>query len=121
LIIAALGVLFFLIWLVTMIVAYDPYQLGGGMFVVERLFLIVASLITYQSMIDDSSSRLVEKSLFWMVFAIILYTTGSLVVIGLGDRLLKTNYWLLYTAYHINWSLLIAANLLYSKAFLCRS
>ena len=28
--IAALGVLFFLIWLVTMIVAYDPYQLGDG-------------------------------------------------------------------------------------------
>jgi hypothetical protein len=121
LIIATLGVLFFLIWLATMVVAYNPDQIGGGISIIERVFLIAGSLITLQSLMADSSSKLVEKSLFWMVVAVLLNATGTLVMVGLSDSLLKTNYWLLYVAYHINWSLDIAANVLYSKALLCKS
>jgi hypothetical protein len=120
LMIATPGILFFLIWLGTMLFSPGPQQIGGGMSVVSRLFMIAASLMMLQSLIADSSSRLIERSLFWMVIAVLLYATGSMVVIGLSDRLLKDNYWLLYIAYHINWALLIAANLLYSKAFLCK-
>jgi hypothetical protein len=73
-----------------------------------------------QSLLADSSVRLVEKSLFWVVSAVLLYSAGSMVVIGLSDRLLRANYWLLYVAYHVNWALEISANLLYSKALLCK-
>jgi len=119
--IGGLGIGFFLIWLGATLFSHGQQQMGGWMSVVARIFLIAASLLAFQSLMADARTRLLESSLFWMVIAVILYSAGSMVTIGVSDMLLKTNYWQLYVVYHINWSLLIVANMLYSKALLCKS
>jgi hypothetical protein len=118
--IVSMWILFSFVWLGTILFSHGTQQIGGGISVVARLFLVAASLVVIQPLMADSSVRLVDKSLFWMVAAVLIYSTGSMVVIGLSDRLFRANYWLLYVAYHVNWSLEIAANLLYSKALLCK-
>lgn len=116
----AIAILFVMIWSVKMMFFYNPAELGGGISIIARLFMIAASLIALQSLLVDSSIRLIDMPVFWMVSAVILNAAGSLVVLGLVDTLLKISILSWYVAYHINWSLEIAANLLFSKALLCR-
>jgi len=120
LILVLLGISFFVVWLGYMALYYDPNEFGGAMPITDRLFMILGSIVAMQSLVTDSTARLFEQSLFWMIFAVILDAPGSLIGIGLFDRMLKDNYWLMYVVYHINWSLDIATNLLYSKALLCK-
>jgi len=116
-----LGILFVVIWAVDMISFHDPNRINSGMAMISRTFLIVMALVTLQSAIKDEKSNLLERPVFWVVMGVVLYSAGTLLVVGLSNQLLELGVPYFVVAWHINWSLLIIANLLYTKGMLCKS
>jgi len=117
----ALGILFVVIWIVDMFYFHDPHRMNSTMAMTSRTFLIVMSLVTLQSAIEDERSHLLERPVFWVVMGVVLYSAGTLLVVGLSNQLLALGKVYFDVAWHINWSLLIIANLLYTKGMLCKS
>lgn len=116
-----LGILFVVIWVLDMVFFRDPDHINSGMAMISRTFLIVMALVTLQSAIKDERSHLLERPVFWVVMGVVLYSSGTLLVVGLSNQLLDLGVPYFVVAWHINWSLLIIANLLYTKGMLCKS
>jgi hypothetical protein len=120
-ILGVLGVLFMVIWMVDMIYFYHPDHINSGMAMASRAFLILMSLVTLQTAIKDEKSHLMQRPVFWVVMGVAVYSSGTLLLLGLSNHLLKLGQPYFVVAWHINWSLLIIANLLYTKGMLCKS
>lgn len=117
----ALGVFYALIWVVDMIWLRDPNYINSGLAIISRTFLIVMCLITLQAALQDERSHLRERPVFWVVIGVILYSAGTLVVVGLSNQLLRLGESYFVAAWHVNWALLIIANLFYMMGMLCKS
>jgi hypothetical protein len=111
---------FLLVWTADRIFLDMPDQMNSEMAIVSRLFLFAMSLVVISALSRDATSRLDQKYLFWIATGVIVYSTGTFIVAGLGNRLLQLSASLFVIAWHINWLLLIIANLLYTKGLLCR-
>lgn len=116
-----LGVMFVGIWAADRVWLYDADHINSGMAIVSRIFLILMSLVTLQAAMKDERSHLTERPVFWVVIGAILYSAGTLVVVGLSNQLLQLGESYFVAAWHINWALLITANLFYTKGMLCKS
>jgi hypothetical protein len=120
LILKSLGGLFVGVWIVDMILPTSDH-FNNVMAMISRVFVLVMSLITLQAAMKDETSPLFERSIFWVGVGAAIYSSGTLLLLGLSNYLLQlgTSYFL--AAWHINWALLIAANLFYTKGMLCKS
>jgi len=118
-----LGCLFFFpfIWIVNRAFFDVPLQMNTEMALLSRLFLILMSIFIVAQEQRDLSGRMIDKSVFWVATSVILYSSGTFIVFGVGNLLLKTDVSQFVWAWHINWSLIIISNLLYTKALFCRS
>jgi hypothetical protein len=116
-----LGVLFVAIWVADMIWFNNSEHMNSGMAMISRMFVLVMSLITFQQTLKDERRHLVERPVFWVAMGAILYSCGTLLVVGLSNQLLQIGKTIFDVAWHINWSLLIIANLFYTKGILCKS
>ena len=119
-IIIALELIFAVVWLIEVPTFYNPRAVTADVQTVSRILLIVASLVILQSILDQSSNRLMDLALFWVASGVILYSTGTLMVFSLANRLLKLGLPYFEMAWRINWLLSITANLFYVRAFLCK-
>jgi hypothetical protein len=104
-----------------MIWFYDPDHIDSAMAIVSRILLIVMSLVTLQAAMRDEQSHLTARPIFWVVIGVILYSSGTMLVFGLSNQLLKLGETYFIVAWHVNWSLLIIANLAYTRGMLCKS
>jgi hypothetical protein len=111
--------LFFIVWLIDAILIDSLTEMNSSMAAISRLFLIAQSLMMINFMSKESSVPLSTRGVFWVASGVILYSTGTFIVAGLGSRLLEINVSLFVMAWHVNWGLLIVANLLYTKGMLC--
>ena len=114
-------ILFVVVWITDKVFFDIPNQTNSEMALVSRLFLFYLSLLMISAASRDVTTRLSDKPIFWVAAGVILYSTGTFIGAGLGTRLLNLNVSFFVIAWHINWSLLIVANLLYTKALLCKS
>ena len=115
-----LGILFVVIWGADMIWFNNPDQYKSGMAMISRTVVLVMSLITLQATLKDEQSHLVELPVFWIAMGAVLYSSGTLLVVGLSNQLLQLGKTYFDVAWRINWSLLIIANLFYTKGMLCK-
>jgi hypothetical protein len=116
-----LAVLFAVIWMVNTIWYLHPDHINSEMGMMSRIFLIVMSVVTLHAAVKDEKSHLLERPVFWVAMGVLLYASGTLLVLGLSNHLLQLGKPYFDVAWHINWSLLIIANLLYTKGMLCKS
>jgi len=113
--------LFMLVWMMDKIFIEVPDQMNSNIAAVSRLFLIALSILMISAIARDETSTLSDKSIFWVAVGVIVYSTGTFIIAGVGSRLLKIDVSLFVIAWHVNWVLLIVANLLYTKGLLCKS
>jgi hypothetical protein len=115
-----LGVAFFVIWAVDTIWFNDHDQINSGMAMISRIFVLAMSLITLQATLKDERAHLMNQPVFWIALGTILYSCGTILVLGLSNKLLALGKAYFDVAWHFNWSLLIIANLFYTKGMLCK-
>jgi hypothetical protein len=116
-----LGILFAVIWVVDIIWYNNPEQYRSGMAMISRIIVLVMSLMTLHSTLKDERAHLVERPVFWVAMGAVLYTSGTLLVVGLSNELLALGPTYFVAAWHVNWTLLIIANIFYTKGMLCKS
>jgi hypothetical protein len=111
--------LFVFVWLVD-VTFFEPLtEMNSTMAAISRLFLIAQSFMMITVVSRESAVQMSKSAVFWVASGVILYSTGTFIVAGLGNRLLEIDVSLFVVAWHINWMLLIMANLLYTKGMLC--
>lgn len=110
---------FVVMWLVDVTFFEPLMEMNSTMAAISRLFLIAQSFVILTAISTESSVKLGKKAVFWVASGVILYSTGTFIVTALGARLLEINISLFDLAWHINWLLLIVANLFYTKGMLC--
>jgi len=113
------GVTYFIIWMARVPLSGGPISIGGNMAVIGRIILIILSLVVAQETLRGETIQILEKPVFWVIVGVIMYTAGTLMIFGFSDDLLKSGIVYFEMAWRINWTLMIAANLFYTKAFLC--
>ena len=120
-ILASLGLVFALIWLGDIVLTSGHEQLNSRMAMTSRLFLLVMALIVLCTEVKDSRVQLTERYTFWVAGAVLLYTSGSFLVLAFSTQLLDLGREYHWAAWHVNWFLLIVCNLMYTKAMLCKT
>lgn len=114
------GSVFAVVWGVDLIFFGDPARLNSLMSVIARCFLMGMSAMVIWMQIKDERSTILERSEFWAAAAVILYSSGTMAVLGLGNFLLHLGRPYFVAAWHINWILFIVANVFYTKGMLCK-
>ncbi len=120
-IILTLALLFACIWIVDKMYFAVPGQMNTEMGVTSRIFIIVASIVIVQALMKKTNTLLIDEPVFWVSTGSVLYSTGVLLILGLGNELTKIGSFYFYVAWHINWSLAIVANLVFTRSFYCRA
>lgn len=116
----ALASVYVVIWVIKIPTFYNPAIVAGDVEVLSRIFLVTLSLITLQSILDLGTARLIDTPVFWVVAGVVLYSAGTLLVMGLSTQLMKFGRAYFLAAWDINWALNIVTNLFYTKAFSCK-
>ncbi len=117
---AILSMVFFVYWVVDMIQKSSSHGINIQLAMVSRVFIIAVAFVGFHAALKEESSDISRIPTFWVSFAVFLYSAGTLVVFGLSNQLLRLGRTYFDIAWHINWTLLIVANLMYSKGMLCR-
>lgn len=120
-VLTAMVLLYVAFWVVDMVWFYNPAQINSVMAIVSRFFLVVMSLVTLQTAMRDEASHITGRPVFWVVIGVLLYASGTMVVFAVSNELLNLGPPYFDIAWHVNWSLLIIANLAYTRGMLCKS
>ena len=120
-IILILAILFIVIWVLDSLIFAVPGQMNNEMAVTSRIFIIVASIVIVLAVMKKTDSLLIDNPIFWVSTGYVLYSAGVLFVFGLSNELLKIGMLYFAVAWHINWSLAIVANLMFTRSFYCRA
>lgn len=119
-VLASLALIFAIVWAVDFASSNGHEHLNSSMAMTSRMFLLVMSLITLHSEVKSERTTLAERSVFWISAAVALYSSGTFMVLAFSNYLLKLGRPYFDVAWHINWGLLIVANLMYTKGMMCK-
>lgn len=120
-IILILAILFIVIWVVDRLIFAVPGQMNNEMAVTSRIFIIVVSILIVLAVMKKTDSLLIDRPIFWVSTGYVIYSAGVLFIFGLSNELLKIGMLYFHIAWHINWSLDIVANLMFTRGFFCRA
>lgn len=115
------SVLFVLIWMIEKLFFADPKKMSSDLAMITAIFLVAMSIVTFSALLKTSTSTLPQQPLFWVLTGTIVYYSGSFAVMGLSNELLKLGMDYFQIAWHVNWILIVASMLMYTKGFLCKS
>ncbi len=116
-----LAMLFICAWVVDKIFLAVPDQMNSEMAVTSRIFIIIASIVIVQAIMKKTNNLLIDEPIFWVSAGYVLYSAGVLFIFGLSNELLKLGPVYFKVSWHINWSLAIVANLMFTRSFYCRA
>jgi hypothetical protein len=95
-------------------------QFNSVLLLSARLFLIISSMIVIHSLLTDTlniSKPIYEYYIFWIATGVLIYYSGSFIVLSLGNEIMKYGIDYFFAVWKINWILFIIANILFSRSF----
>jgi len=115
------AVVYCFIWVIDEICFPDLDQVNSTLAMISSIFLVMMSMVALQALLKSARTSLTGEPVFWILTGTILYSTGSFLVFGLSNDLLKLGLAYFDIAWHINWILYIASMLMFTKGLLCKS
>ncbi len=115
-----LTLVFSCVWIVDRVFFAIPGQMNSEMAVTSSIFIIIVSILILLAVMKKTDRLLIDESIFWVSTGYILYSAGVLLIFGLSNELMKLGTFYFVVAWHINWSLAIVANLMFTRGFFCR-
>lgn len=94
---------------------YDNYTAP-----LSSILLVAMGVFMLIELLRENKGSVVQKSLFWISAGIVIYYAGTLPIFAMANFLLRRPLEEFANVWTINWILTIVANLLYSKAYLCK-
>jgi hypothetical protein len=87
----------------------------------ECILLISISAYTLLDVSKHTTQSLLKETRFWVSTAVLIYYTSSLMLNALSNMLMSFPLETVRIVWTVNTCILIVANLLYSKGFLCQA
>jgi hypothetical protein len=115
------GAFFLIAWFVGVTVFIGPMPIGGRLAVPSRIILIALSLIILQEVSRVQGAQITEQSIFWVALGVLLYSTGTMMIFGFSNSLLRLGVPYFELAWRVNWALIISTNFFFTKALLCKA
>lgn len=116
----ALAIGFVLIWFVDAVVPAGLEGINANMAMVQRIFGVLMSVMALYLGLNEPGAPFLRRPLLWMGTAVLVYCSGSFLVLGFSNELVNMGIEKFIAAWQINWALLLIANLLYIKGMLCK-
>jgi hypothetical protein len=120
-ILRACTAVFLAVWLIDEIFFFSPERMNNALAMISRITLVFMSSVTFDTFVKTTATKLVDEPLFWILTGTILYSSGSLVVVGLGNKLLELGVAYITAAWYLNWTLSIVSMILFTKGLLCKA
>jgi hypothetical protein len=116
-----LTLIFCCVWVFDSLYFSVPDQLNSEMAVTSRIFIIIVSILIVLDVMKKTDRLLIDEPIFWVSAGYALYSAGVLLIFGLSNELLKLGMFYFSIAWHINWSLIIVSNLMFTRGFFCKA
>jgi hypothetical protein len=108
------------IWCILKVTIEHPGQFDNYSGSMAKLILMGLATYTIRISFQNIESNLLTYARVWVSAGILLYSAGTLLILAASNQILKLSPEGFLTLWHVNWSMLILSNLLYSRAFLCK-
>jgi hypothetical protein len=111
---------FVLIWSVSKIFLESFEQMDTYSYAVAQMIYIAFAVSLLFDVLKDSQTLAKHDSRLWIASGIIIYSTGTLLVVSLFNVIVTSMPQLFITVWHINWVLVIITALLYARGIWCQ-
>ncbi|RMF58560.1 MAG: hypothetical protein D6748_08375 [Calditrichaeota bacterium] len=112
-------VFFFLIWLIAKFTFEKLDQFDSATATLSHFLLIIFSATSLMEINRELLEKIYKDPRFWVVSAILLYSTGSVIWLALGNYIITWPRAQMMVAWSLHWLLDIFTNFLYMGGFLC--
>jgi hypothetical protein len=119
-VVVTLLALYLIVWIVDLYALDDPTQLNNRMSMLSRMTAIAIAIPALYSGQKSASGPFLQYPLFWVGTAAVLYSAGTLLIVGLSNQLIGAGMNTFISVWQINWVFLIITNFLYIKGLLCK-
>ena len=114
------GIAFILVFWIYYTVFIDvATQLNNPLSAAAGGLIAIAGAGALFELTRDTATPLTTRPLFWVGAGAVLYSAGTLFILGLSNRLLALGIEYFAAGWYVNWILTIISNLMYTKGFLC--
>jgi hypothetical protein len=112
---------FILLWAVSKF-TFEPFRMADDLTAsISKVMQIVFSTFLLLHIVRESNLVWLKDPRFWTASGTIIYSAGSLFIFSMFTNMLQVSAERLVLVWYVNWTLIILANLLYIRAFLCRN
>lgn len=116
--------LFIVIDLVVFIFSYlhqnNEPQFNSLLQLLTRIVLVFGAMLVIHSIVTEKVNAvypIYKYSIFWIAAGVLIYCTGSVLVLSLGNEIMKLGIDYFFAIWKINWSFFIIANIFFSFSF----
>lgn len=95
-------------------------QFNTLLLLLTRVVLIFGAMSVIHSIVTEKVNTvypIYKYSIFWIAAGVLIYCTGSVLVLSLGNEIMKLGIDYFFAIWKINWSFFIIANILFSFSF----
>ena len=87
--------------------------------ILGKAVIIIYGILFLYNELKLTTKLISQEPIFWVAAGSLLYSGGTIIIFGLGDVLTNLGSAYFVMAWYINFILVIIANIVYTKAFLC--
>jgi len=112
---------FAVLWIVSKF-SFEPFSLADdGTATISKILQIAFSVYLLIEIVKESELVWTDDSRLWVVVSLIIYAAGTLFWFAFYNKMLQASPDRLIEVYSLNWTLMIISNLLFLRAFLCKT
>ena len=111
---------FIFVWAIAAIFVEHKNEFNTFSRPTESILLIIASGYTLYQVNKEKVESLLSQPSFWIGSGTLIYFTGMVILFTVTNVLLRSSEETLRTAWIVNWTMNVVANLLYAGGFLCQ-
>ena len=112
---------FALFWIISKFTFEPISAFGGWTATISRILQIIFSIIILVTIVKENDIVWTKDPRFWVAASIIFYAAGSIFMFALFNNMLDISPQRLKSLWPMNSILMIISNLLYIRAFLCKT
>lgn len=114
------GMVYILIWFINKYFYEDPARFSETITTVASGIFIASSIIILHEIVNRTTVKISQQTIFWIASGILLYSSGTIIVMALSNTILEMGIQYFDLLWHINWGFVIIANLMYARSFSCK-
>ncbi len=115
------ALLYLVFWFTEITFISIPTEFRESISTTANVLLILSALVIGIELFRTTELPVTQHSIFWIAAGVILYTSGTVVVVTISNSILKAGIEYFNAMWHIIWGFTIISNIFYARSFRCSS